>query len=103
MDNNEDLDDILDFASNKLNVKNAFDVNAEFIKNIPSMLEDGKHEESWTKTSEIIAAGSKIYSWRVENIYKKVYNVLNGFHRTAGEQNENNENEENENKLDNQK
>ena len=89
MESSEDLDDILNFAINKLNIKNAFDINAEFIKDIPKMLEDDKHEESWTRTSEIIAAGSKIYGLRVDNVYKSTQNLLNGFHRTAGEPNNN--------------
>lgn len=77
-----DLDDTLYFAMNKLNAANAFDVNADFIKSIPNLLKEGHKEESWAKTSEGIAAGSKIYGFRVDNINKKVHNVLNGFHRT---------------------
>jgi hypothetical protein len=34
------------------------------------MLKEGTHEESWAKTSEVIAAGSRIYGFRVENINK---------------------------------
>jgi len=81
----DDLDDILFFAVNKLNVKNAFDVNADFIKTIPEMLKEGGQEESWAKTSEVIAAGSRIYGFRVDNVNKKVHNLLNGFHRTKSE------------------
>lgn len=81
----EDLDDILFFAVNKLNVKNAFDVSADFIKTIPDLIKDGGQEESWAKTSEVIAAGSKIYGFRVDNINKNVHSLLNGFHRTNTE------------------
>lgn len=103
MDSNEDLDDILNFATNKLNVKNAFDINAEFIKDIPKMLEGDKHEESWTRTSEVIAVGSKIYGLRVDNVYKSTQNLLNGFHRTAAESNNNDEDEENNGQPENRK
>ena len=49
------------------------------------MLKEGGQEESWAKTSEVIAAGSRIYGFRVDNVNKKAHNLINGFHRTNTE------------------
>ena len=78
-----DVDDIMDFVLNKLNAKNSFDVKTDFIGKIPQMIEDGKlGEELWAKTSESIAAGSRIYSFRVDHISNKCSHIVNGLHRT---------------------
>jgi len=77
----EELEDILLFAASKLNMHNSFDINANFIKDI-AQRHNNEDEEGWVRTSESIAAASKIYGLRVDHVNNKVYRVLNWFHRT---------------------
>jgi hypothetical protein len=52
----DSLEEILNFASNKLTSKNAFDIDSKFISMIPDILKHGTEEE-WIRTSEALQAG----------------------------------------------
>ena len=68
---------------NKINAKNAFDVDTEFVKSISGMLERSQKdkESSWLRASASLDASAKIYGFRVDQVHTETYKVLSGLHR----------------------
>ena len=60
---------------NKINVKNAFDINVNFIESITNMI--NKNEESaWQKASASLDATAKIYGFRVDSVHTEAFKFL---------------------------
>lgn len=75
----------------KINLKNAFDVNVEFLESISKLL-NKKEDNSWQKASASLDATAKIYGYRVDSVHTETFKFLGGLSRTEN-QNENNEDE----------
>lgn len=45
----------------KVNIKNAFDVDINCIDNLSALITQQKGENSWGRTGEALGAGAKIY------------------------------------------
>ena len=91
---------------NKINVKNAFDINVNFIESITNMI--NKNEESaWQKASASLDATAKIYGFRVDSVHTEAFKFLGGLNRNKDNEknnnieieNENDENKKKENKI----
>jgi len=69
---------------NKVNSKNAFDLDTDFVPNITLLVGDtsNKHNESsWLRASASLDASAKIYGYRVDQVHQETYKVLGGLHR----------------------
>ena len=68
---------------NKINSKNAFDVNTDFINTIAKTIEKTKKdgESSWLRASASLDASAKIYGFRVDSVHTETYKVLGGLSR----------------------
>lgn len=64
---------------NKINVKNAFDLDTDFFKNLGLIPDQG--EMSWLKASAGLDASAKIYGYRVDQVHQETYKVLGGLAR----------------------
>ena len=87
---------------NKINAKNAFDINVNFIESITNMINKNE-ESSWQKASASLDATAKIYGFRVDCVHNEAFKFLGGLNRTNENEKINivdieNENDENENK-----
>jgi hypothetical protein len=53
---------------NKINAKNAFDIDTDFVKTISGLLEKSHRdkESSWLRASASLDASAKIYGFRVD-------------------------------------
>ncbi len=72
----------------KISAKNAFDVNVEFLENLPNFL--NKNEESaWQKASASLDASAKIYGYRVDCVHSDTFKFLGGLNRTENKDEEN--------------
>ena len=68
---------------NKINAKNAFDVDTDFVDGICKMLEKQNKlesyqakESSWLKASASLDASAKIYGFRVDQVHIETYQML---------------------------
>ena len=69
---------------NKVNAKNAFDLDTDFIKHLHKTLIDDRNksnETSWMRASCSLDASAKIYGFRVDQVHQETYKVLGGLHR----------------------
>ena len=68
---------------NKINAKNCFDVNTDFVTQISKQLEKSQRdkESSWLRASASLDASAKIYGFRVDMVHTETYKVLGGLHR----------------------
>lgn len=68
---------------NKINSKNAFDVDTDFINTIAKTIEKTKKdgESSWLRASASLDASAKIYGFRVDSVHTETYKVLGGLSR----------------------
>lgn len=64
----------------KINAKNAFEVNIEYLENLPRML-NHQREESWQTASNGLEAVAQIYSYRVDSVHTDLFKILGGLHR----------------------
>lgn len=62
-------------------MKNAFDVNNEFLENLPGFLNHDK-ESSWQKASASLDASAKIYGYRVDSVHSETFKFLGNLNRT---------------------
>ena len=82
---------------NKINAKNAFDINVDFIESLSNIL--NKNEESaWQRASASLDVSAKVYGYRVDSVHSETYKFLGGLNRNkkGEEQKENEEEKENE-------
>ena len=72
---------------NKVNSKNAFDLDTDFLKDITLLLDENggprntNHESQWLRASASLDAGTKIYGFRIDFVHQETYKVLSGLHR----------------------
>jgi condensin complex subunit 2 len=66
---------------NKINSKNAFDVNNSFLEQLPMFLNQ-KEESSWQRISATLDASAKIYGYRVDSVHSEMFKFLGGLNRT---------------------
>jgi len=82
---------------NKINAKNAFDVDTDFIQSLSRVIEQVNANPSekataaaggikggeglWLKASAGLDASAKIYGFRVDMVHQETYKVLGGLHR----------------------
>lgn len=69
----------------KINAKNAFDVDANYIENLARMLNQ-KEETSWQTASNGLEAFAQIYSYRVDSVHTELFKILGGLHRNMIEE-----------------
>jgi hypothetical protein len=67
--------------NNKVNIKNAFDIDINCIDNLSALITQQKGDNSWGRTGEALGAGAKIYGFRVDNVHMETYRILGGLHR----------------------
>jgi len=80
---------------NKINAKNAFDINVDFIESLSNML--NKNEESaWQKASASLDVSAKIYGYRVDSVHSETFKFLGGLNRNKKEEEEKEEKKEEE-------
>jgi hypothetical protein len=82
---------------NKINAKNAFDINVGFIESITNMLVSKDEESAWQKASASLDATAKIYGYRVDSVHTETFKFLGGLNRNKKDINIK---EDNENKND---
>ena len=66
--------------NNKINAKNAFDVNVSFLENLPKFL-NNKEESTWHRTSSSLDASVKIFGYRVDSVHSDNFKFLGGLNR----------------------
>lgn len=69
----------------KINAKNAFDVNVAFLENLPNLL-DKNEESSWQKASASLDASAKIYGYRVDSVHSETFKFLGGLSRAEAKE-----------------
>jgi condensin complex subunit 2 len=72
---------------NKINSKNAFDVNSDFLEHLPNII-DTNDCAQWSKYSTTLEAASKIWGYRVESLHTDMFKFLGGLHRTEHKEEE---------------
>ena len=82
---------------NKINAKNAFDINVDFIESLSNIL--NKNEEAaWQKASASLDVSAKVYGYRVDSVHSETFQFLGGLNRNKkGEPVKENAEEEKEN------
>ena len=83
---------------NKINAKNAFDINVDFIESLSNLL--NKNEESaWQRASASLDVSAKVYGYRVDSVHSETFQFLGGLNRNkkGGEEQKENPEEEKEN------
>jgi hypothetical protein len=80
-------------ADNKVNIKNAFDIDINCIDTLTQLIDSNKlaggmstntenqENNKWGRTGEALGAGAKIYGYRVDNVHMETYKILGGLHR----------------------
>ncbi len=69
-------------SDNKVNIKNAFDVDINCIDSLTQLIAGKEQpENTWGRTGEALGAGAKIYGYRVDNVHMETYKILGGLHR----------------------
>ena len=66
---------------NKINSKNAFDVDNAFLEQLPMILNQ-EEEASWQRASATLDASAKIYGYRVDSVHTDMFKFLGGLNRT---------------------
>lgn len=66
---------------NKINQKNAFDVNNSFLEQLPSIL-NSNEDSSWQRVSATLDASAKIYGYRVDSVHTEMFKFLGGLNRS---------------------
>ena len=65
---------------NKIKMKNAFDINVDFIESLSNIL--NKNEEAaWQKASASLDVSAKVYGYRVDSVHSETYKFLGGLNR----------------------
>ena len=65
---------------NKINAKNAFDINVDFIESLSNIL--NKNEESaWQRASASLDVSAKVYGYRVDSVHSETFQFLGGLNR----------------------
>ena len=78
---------------NKINAKNAFDINVDFIESLSNIL--NKNEESaWQRASASLDVSAKVYGYRVDSVHSETFQFLGGLNRNKKEENKENNEEE---------
>ena len=80
---------------NKINAKNAFDINVDFIESLSNLL--NKNEESaWQRASASLDVSAKVYGYRVDSVHSETFQFLGGLNRNkkGGEEQKENPEEE---------
>ena len=71
---------------NKINAKNAFDINVDFIESLSNIL--NKNEESaWQRASASLDVSAKVYGYRVDSVHSETFQFLGGLNRNKKEEN----------------
>lgn len=73
--------------NNKVNAKNAFEVNVDFLETIPEFVNE-KEENSWQKVSASLDASSRIYGFRVDSTHNDTFRFLSGLSRNKQKEDE---------------
>lgn len=71
----------------KINAKNAFDVNVDYLEKLPNLLKRNE-ETSWQKASASLDASAKIYGYRVDSVHTETYKILGGLSRAEAKDEE---------------
>jgi len=72
---------------NKINARNAFDIDTDFVSTISKFLERTQKrskradESSWLRASASLDASAKIYGFRVDQVHTETYKVLGALSR----------------------
>ena len=83
-------------ADNKVNIKNAFDVDINCLDTLTTLvvqkeqqvaIKGGQEEDmnNWGRTGEALGAGAKIYGYRVDNVHMETYKILGGLARSGNQ------------------
>ena len=87
---------------NKINAKNAFDINVDFIESLSNIL--NKNEEAaWQKASASLDVSAKVYGYRVDSVHSETFQFLGGLNRNKKGENQNKENVEEEKESEEEK
>ena len=87
---------------NKINAKNAFDINVDFIESLSNIL--NKNEEAaWQKASASLDVSAKVYGYRVDSVHSETFQFLGGLNRNKKGENQNKENIEEEKEIEEEK
>jgi condensin complex subunit 2 len=60
----------------KVNVKNSFEVDIDYMDGLSNAIKHDKEEKSWVKVGDAIGSGAKVYGLRVDNVHQDTYKVL---------------------------
>ena len=87
---------------NKINAKNAFDINVDFIESLSNIL--NKNEEAaWQKASASLDVSAKVYGYRVDSVHSETFQFLGGLNRNKKGEKEGKENPEEEKEVEEEK
>ena len=87
---------------NKINAKNAFDINVDFIESLSNIL--NKNEESaWQRASASLDVSAKVYGYRVDSVHSETFQFLGGLNRNKKVDNKEKENVEEEKEIEEEK
>lgn len=87
---------------NKINAKNAFDINVDFIESLSNIL--NKNEESaWQRASASLDVSAKVYGYRVDSVHSETFQFLGGLNRNKKVDNKEKENAEEEKEIEEEK
>ena len=87
---------------NKINAKNAFDINVDFIESLSNIL--NKNEESaWQKASASLDVSAKVYGYRVDSVHSETFQFLGGLNRNKKIDNQEKQNVEEEKEIEEEK
>ena len=75
------------YKKQKINAKNAFDINVEFIESVANLVTKNE-ETSWQKASASLDASAKIYGFRVDSVHSETFKILGGLNRNEKNDNE---------------
>ena len=69
----------------KVNTENAFEVDFVDIIGIDNMrqffTQNERNEAKWPKAGEVLAAGARVYGYRVDNVHHDAYKMMGSFAR----------------------
>ena len=87
---------------NKINAKNAFDINVDFIESLSNIL--NKNEESaWQRASASLDVSAKVYGYRVDSVHNETFQFLGGLNRNKKVENQEKQNVEEEKEIEEEK
>ena len=70
----------------KVNAKNAFNIDLECLDNVKDFIKTQNPDKKWIRTGEAIDAGAKVYGFRVDNVHHTAYKMLNVMSRNVSDQ-----------------